>query len=303
MKNLNFYKNIGLQTDKQIFNYFIDTMIPTNKTWDYFLNWDKVTSGVDRHRNELDILNPLCYSNSLDEDLKNILRNNPSVVKVFPLLIAMRSDNISILDSFSLPEFNFHTFNFRKPPESDETIELFVEFFKKSGLGRLIEKKRIKNIHDYVLGIEAGLDSNGRKNRSGAIMESLIKNLLTNVYNLDSTNFTDQGDPKKVKELWGIDLPIDKTSRRADFIIYKNNKIFWIETNFYSGGGSKLKSTAGEYKSLYEFCNSNNIEFIWITDGGGWKSAEKAIEETFIETDYIFNLSMVKDGVLKEIIY
>ena len=134
-------------------------------------------------------------------------------------------------------------------------------------------------------------------------MESLIKNLLTSVYNLDSTNFTDQGTPKKVKELWGIDLPIDKTSRRADFIIYKNNKIFWIETNFYSGGGSKLKSTAGEYKSLYEFCNSNNIEFIWITDGGGWKSAEKAIEETFIETDYIFNLSMMKDGVLKEIIY
>ena len=57
----------------------------------------------------------------------------------------------------------------------EEEIDLFVKFFKKSGLENLIRSKKITNIYDYVIGVEAGLDSNGRKNRGGTIMElSLI---------------------------------------------------------------------------------------------------------------------------------
>ena len=103
------------------------------------------------------------------------------------------------------------------------------------------------------------------------------------------------------KGKWGVDLPVDKSSRRPDFVVYKNNKLYWIETNFYSGGGSKLKSTCGEYKSLYDFCSNNGVEFIWITDGEGWKTTLKPLEETFLHNDYIFNLSMVKDGVLNDL--
>ena len=84
--------------------------------------------------------------------------------------------------------------------------------------------------------------------------------------------------------------------------MYKNHKIYWVETNFYSGGGSKLKSTCGEYKKLYDFCNENNVQMIWITDGFGWNTTKTPLRETFIHTDYIFNLNMIKDGILNEVL-
>jgi type II restriction enzyme len=114
--------------------------------------------------------------------------------------------------------------------------------------------------------------------------------------------FIEQGTQREVKEKWGLHLPLDKSNRIVDFIINKNGKLIWIETNFYSGGGSKLKSTSGEYKDLFNFCKTNNIEFIWITDGNGWISTKKPLRETFNLTDYIINLNMIKNGVLKEII-
>jgi hypothetical protein len=101
---------------------------------------------------------------------------------------------------------------------------------------------------------------------------------------------------------WGLHLPLDKSNRIVDFIINKNGKLIWVETNFYSAGGSKLKSTAGEYKDLFKFCKENNIDFVWITDGNGWISTKKPLRETFNLTDYIINLNMIKNGVLKEII-
>jgi len=301
MKQLNFYKKNSLNNDQEVFSYFMETMISTNRTWEYFINWDKVFNGADKYRNELMKLNSLCGTLSPEEELKSLLKKTPDVIKVFPLLLAVRDKSISLLDSSSLSDFKFHDYDFSKTPNKEEEIDFFVEFFKKSGLEDLIKSKKITNIHDYIIGVEAGLDSNGRKNRGGTIMESLVKDMLVNIYNLDDSNFTDQGTPKKVKELWDIDLPVDKTKRRGDFIVNKNNKVYWIETNFYSGGGSKLKSTAGEYKDLYNFFKQENVEFIWITDGGGWKSAESAIKETFIATDYIFNLKMIQDGILDEV--
>ena len=301
MKQLSFYNKNQLNTDKEVFNYFMETMIPTNRTWEYFINWDKVFNGADKYRNELMALNSLCGTTSSTEELRSLLKKTPDVIKVFPLLLAVRDENISLLDSTSLSDFKFYDYDFSKIPSKEEEIDIFIKFFKKSGLENLIRSKKITNIYDYVIGVEAGLDSNGRKNRGGTIMESLVKDMLVDIYNLDDSNFTDQGTPKKVKELWGINLPVDKTSRRGDFIVNKNNKIYWIETNFYSSGGSKLKSTAGEYKALYNYFKQKNVEFIWITDGGGWKSAESAIEETFIATDYIFNLKMIQDRILDEV--
>jgi type II restriction enzyme len=75
-----------------------------------------------------------------------------------------------------------------------------------------------------------------------------------------------------------------------------------VETNFYSAGGSKLKSTAGEYKDLFKFCKENNIEFVWITDGNGWISTRKPLKETFELTDYLLNLNMIKNGFFEDII-
>ena len=85
-------------------------------------------------------------------------------------------------------------------------------------------------------------------------------------------------------------------------MINNNGKLILIEVNFYSAGGSKLKATAGEYKELSDMLSTQGLGFIWFTDGKGWNTAKTALQETFEHNDYIFNLDMVKDGVLEEVI-
>ena len=273
-----------------------------NRTWDYYTNWDNVFDNVLKYKIELGILNSLCGSKDFNTDFINILNKYPEVVKVFPTLLGIRDKRIEVLDDSLLPDFVFKSFDFGKSILFDHEIEDFVLFFEKSGLRNLIVEGGLTNIKDYSFGVEVGLGSNGRKNRGGTIMENLVDDLLKKVYFLEEDkDYTSQGSPSKVYDLWGIKLPVDKSSRRPDFIINRNNKIYWIETNFYSGGGSKLKSTCGEYKSLQDFCKTHSIEFIWITDGEGWRTTLKPLEETFIHNDYIFNLSMVKNGVLNEL--
>ena len=301
MKQINFYNKYRLNTPKDVFNYLVETILLNNRTWEYFINWDKVFNNVNQYKIELNILNSLCGSKDFNNELKHILENYPEVIKVFPTLLGVRDKKIDVLDSSVLPDFKFRKFDFGNPNLFSNNLENYVLFFEKSGLKKLIIDGGLTNIKDYTYGVEVGLDTNGRKNRGGTIMEDLVDDLLQKVYGLDESTYTSQGSPTSVKEKWGVDLPVDKSSRRPDFVVYKNNKLYWIETNFYSGGGSKLKSTCGEYKSLYDFCSNNGVEFIWITDGEGWKTTLKPLEETFLHNDYIFNLSMVKDGVLNDL--
>lgn len=301
MKDLHFYKKKGLSSPKEVFNYFENSILYNNRTWEYFINWKKVFQNVNEYKIELNILNSLCGSKDFDNELKHILKKYPEVIKVFPTLLGVRDKKINILDSSLLPEFRFKKFDFNNQESSSFNIEDYVLFIEKSGLKDLIINGGLSNLKDYTFGVEVGLDSNGRKNRGGTIMEDLVEGFFQKVYGLDKSSYITQGSKSSVKNQWNIDLPVDKSSRRPDFLIHKNNKLYWVETNFYSGGGSKLKSTCGEYKSLFNFCKNNNIEFIWITDGEGWKSTLKPLEETFLHNDYIFNLSMIKDGILKEI--
>ena len=106
----------------------------------------------------------------------------------------------------------------------------------------------------------------------------------------------------EIKRSWGIDVQVDKSSRRFDFAVRKEQSLYIIETNFYGGGGSKLKATAGEYKSLFDFLSAQSIKFIWITDGLGWKTTLRPLEEAFNHIEYTLNLKMVASGLFEEII-
>ena len=302
MKHLDFYTKRNLNNTDNVFKYLVDTILHTNRTWDYFTNWGKVFENVKKYNLELNILNSLSGSKDFDGELKYILKKYPEVIGVFPTLLGVRDMKLDVLDNSLLPDFVFKNYDFTKSTIDKKDIEDFVLYFNKSGLKTLILNGGLTNIKDYTFGVEVGLDTNGRKNRGGTIMETLVDSLLQKVYSLEKDiNYIDQGNPGKVYDLWGIEFPVDKSSRRPDFIVRKNNKTYWIETNFYSGGGSKLKSTCGEYKSIQDFCRDNGITFIWITDGDGWKTTLKPLEETFLHNDYIFNLSMIKDGVLNDL--
>lgn len=103
---------------------------------------------------------------------------------------------------------------------------------------------------------------------------------------------------EKIKNELGYDVPVDKSSRRYDFVIDNGKELFIVETNFYGGGGSKLKSTAGEYRNLFGVLKGQ-YKFFWITDGMGWKTTTKPLRETFDHNDYLFNLTMLEKGILE----
>ncbi len=111
-----------------------------------------------------------------------------------------------------------------------------------------------------------------------------------------------QATSPKIKREWGIKVEVDKSTRRFDFAVRNEDTLYLIETNFYSGGGSKLKATAGEYRDLFNFVSSQGHRFIWITDGLGWKKTLRPLEETFNYIDYTLNLKMVSTGLLSELI-
>ena len=162
----------------------------------------------------------------------------------------------------------------------------------------------MKNLVDYCFGVEVGFDTNARKNRTGDIMEKLVYKFLEEFCEENNNlQFIEQATQKRIKEFFNYDIKIDKNSRRFDFALFDRtkNKLFLMEVNYYSGGGSKLKATAGEYQYLNDFVKSQNIDFVWITDGKGWLTSLKPLEETFIHNDYVINLDMLKNGVLKEI--
>ena len=47
-----------------------------------------------------------------------------------------------------------------------------------TGLFDLLKNHIIRDLVDYVTGVETGLDSNGRKNRGGHLMEDLVEGYI-----------------------------------------------------------------------------------------------------------------------------
>lgn len=192
----------------------------------------------------------------------------------------------------------------KKRSYEDAEINNVIEFCERTGLLKLFSERKIKNLVDYCIGIEVGIGTNGRKNRSGIIMEGIMEWHVKNICEKLKLDYISQGTKAKVLERWGIELPSDKSDRAHDFIINDNGRLFIIETNFYTGQGSKLKSTAGEYQSLYEFFIEKETinNFVWITDGTGWLTAKRHLRETFDKIDYLFNIKLISEGALEEIL-
>lgn len=275
-------------------------------TWDYFTDFEKVKANVKKIEKELNLLNYLIGKENIEEEFLSLVEEYPKVRKILPILIAIRDDKLSstpIITNMEtlIPESKKYIFN----NEINENIkkELLI-FFKETGLKEFFESKVVKNLVDYCIGVEVGFDTNARKNRTGTLMENIVGNYLQN-YCSKYTNFSfiEQATQKRIKEFFNYDIEIDKNSRRFDFALYNKsiNKLYLIEVNYYSGGGSKLKATAGEYQYLNDFLKAQNLTFIWITDGIGWFTALRPLEETFNHNDYVINLEMLKNGILEEI--
>ena len=238
--------------------------------YEYYTNFEKIYSNVEKVKIELNILNSLIGSKNIKNDFKEILRRYPEVLNCIPLLLAVREKEIRVTSS----EGEF-TYNFRKQNYSVEQYEIFME---KTGLFDLLENHIISNLIDYVTGVETGLDTNGRKNRTGHAMENLVESFIQKSGFIKNETYFKEMKTHQISEKWHINLSAisndEKTEKKFDFVVKTDSMIYGIEVNFYNRGGSKLNETARSYKTLALEANTiDGFTFVWVTDGYGWKDA------------------------------
>jgi len=304
MKYSEIYKErIGCNSEDEVFEYLIATLKETITKWDYFVNWTKVLDNINDIEIDLNILNYLIGKNNIKSEFISLLKKQPSIAKLIPILVASRESNYKILTKYGYDEFVYEDYSFKsKKGLTDNEIQKIVCFAIESGFLELLESKRIKNVVDYVIGVEVGLDSNGRKNRTGKLMEDIVEFFVKDLCKRNGYEYMTQANSRKVEQKWKLKLTVDKSSRKVDFAIYNRKNLYLIETNFYGGVGSKLKSTAGEYRTMFEYWKNDGHKFIWITDGLGWKSTSRPLRETFNYIDCLLNLEMVSKKILEDII-
>ena len=297
MKQHSAFKNIlDCNDEDDVFSYLISSLKETIKSFDYFVNWKKVIKNYQDVETSLNLLNTLIGKEDVEQAALKLLREYPKVIGIVPALLAERDKKIALLPN---PQnFDIKRFDFTKPMSAEDG----VLFLQESGFLKLLSNRNIKSIPDYFIGVEVGLDSNGRKNRSGTSMENLVEFFVKDICERNGYEYIAQATADKIKAKWAKNITVTKSSKRIDFAINTPKKLYLIETNFYGGGGSKLKSTAGEYADIYHQWTRDGHQFIWVTDGYGWKTTQRPLRDTFNTTDYIINLDMIQKGVLEELL-
>ena len=283
---------------KRDFNKWLSKFKTSISDYTYYVDFEKIYKNVDKVKVELNILNSLIGSKNIEEEFQNILIKYPETLECIPLLLAVRSREIFVKD-----EINEYLFKFDKMVYS---MKDYIRFMKESGLFNLLQNHIINNLYDYVLGIEVGLDSNGRKNRGGHLMENLVESYIIKAGYKKDVNYFKEMYLKDIEKKWNLDLSEmsgnNTSTKRFDFVIKTDKQVYVIETNFYSGGGSKLNETARSYKMLaQESKKVDGVTFIWFTDGTGWNSARKNLEETFNELETMYNIDDLENGILENL--
>ncbi len=302
MKNINFYKKVlGCNDEEEIFKYLVDNLKKSILTWSYFVNWEKVFENTKKIELGLNVLNYLIGKKYFDQEFNFLIKQHPEVIRIIPAILAVRNGSkgseLNILVDYQNKRFVYEDYDFNKIELIEEDINKYLLFIDKTGLKDLLSSQKIKNLVDYVVGVEVGLDSNGRKNRCGSHMEKIVEYFIKDFCERNNLKYLRQANADVVSENWNIVIPVDKNNRRYDFAIYDGKNVMIFETNFYGAQGTKIKSTAGEYRALYDLLKEK-CKFIWITDGTGWKKSISSLRETYDHNDYIFNLDMIEKGVL-----
>jgi type II restriction enzyme len=282
----------------RIFSEWLSKFKTSISDYAYYVDFDKVHRNVDAVKIELNILNSLIGSRNIESDFERLLAGYPAILKCIPLLLAVREHEIYAVDSDGEFTYDFCNANYG--------AEQYKIFMRKTGLFDLMQNRILSNLVDYVTGVETGLDSNGRKNRGGHLMENLVEAYLQRAgFRKNETYFKEMrlGD---IERRWGIDLSAvsnqGRTVKRFDFVVKTPAKIYAVEANFYASGGSKLNETARSYKNIaLEASALDGFAFVWFTDGCGWRQARHNLEETFEVLEHLYNIDDLENGIMTRI--
>ncbi|NLK46603.1 MAG: restriction endonuclease [Treponema sp.] len=283
---------------KRDFTEWLSTFRKSIATYSYYVDFNKIYENVETIKIELNILNSLIGSKNIKTEFETLLKKYPEILKCIPILLAVRSTEIAISDENG--SFNF---NFTKQTAS---ISEYSKFMEKSGLFDLLQNHLINNFIDYVTGVETGLDSNGRKNRGGHLMEDLVESYIKKAGFVKDKNYFKEMYIHEITDKWAVDLSAisnqGKMEKRFDYVIKTEKMIYVIETNFYGSSGSKLNETARSYKTLaQEIASIPGVSFVWFTDGKGWMSARNNLEETFDIMEHMYCIKDMEDGIMEKI--
>lgn len=281
---------------KRNFNEWLGGFRESIADYGYYIDFPKIYKNVDAIKIELNILNTLVGSQNIEQEFDNLIAKYPETLKCIPILLAIRSNEIYAIDEDGEYNYNFSKMNY--------SAEQYKIFMRKTGLFDLITNHIINNLVDYATGIETGLDSNGRKNRGGHLMENLVEGFIQKAGYVKDKDYFKEMNLSKIENKWRIDLSAisnqGSTEKRFDFVIKTNNSIYGIETNFYGSRGSKLNETARSYKTLaLEAKMIDGFKFVWFTDGKGWNSTRNNLKETFDILDDIYNINDLESGVIE----
>ena len=283
---------------KREFNDIIDSLRDSIATYNYYVDFDKVYKNVSKVEMQLNLLNYLIGKENIEEEFIKLIVEYPDVIEVIPILLAVREGEIKIIDGEVI------LYSFKK---MNRNILDYTKLLKESGLIELFEKKKIKNLVDYVTGVEVGLDTNARKNRTGHLMEDIVESYIKKIPNVEYLKEATKND---IKRCFNTDILDNlslgdekKTNKRFDFVIKsKSGKLLLIETNFYGGSGSKLNETARSYAKLgKDIKELNGAEFVWITDGKGWRSTQNNLREAYSVIEHLYTLDDLDKGILEKI--
>lgn len=286
------------------FNVWLSSFRDSIADYGYYIDFAKVYRNVDGIKVKLNILNSLIGSKNIKEDFKSLIKRYPEVLKCIPLLLAVRAKEIYCQDENG--GYLYH-FDFEKyPPNSQAHYERYSYFMEHTGLFDLLENHIINNLVDYATGIETGLDSNGRKNRGGHLMEDLLESFIKKAGFIKDESYFKEMKIKDIEKKFHLDLSAisnkGKTVKRFDFVIKTEHAVYGIETNFYASSGSKLNETARSYKQISQEAQKiNNFTFVWFTDGKGWLDARNNLEETFDAMEHLYNINDMENGIIKEV--
>ena len=304
MKLLPTHRALGLENAEQSFGHFLATLSQGLRDWDYFVNWDKVIRNTREIEMDLNLWNYLLGKPNFEEEFRALVGQHPQIVRTIPSLLVRdggNSKSFNILTSQgdrSAPKF----FDFSKPASNAQLVEDALEFVSHSGLRRIFDDGGVKNLVDYVLGVEAGVDSNGRKNRGGSAMEKLVEDFVAQTCHESGFDYLSEVTPAAASRQWGITTLESFEGRRFDFVIRNGSRLIPIETNFYGAGGSKLKSVAGEFIELEQRVKSRNLELVWITDGPGWLTTKGPLKTAYLAMDFVMNIELMQQGMLRDIL-
>ena len=284
---------------KRDFDEWLAGFRETIADYKYYVDFGKVYNNVESIRIELNILNSLIGIRGIETEFERIVTKYPEVLKCIPILLAKRESEIKAMDADG--EF---CYNFRK---LSYPLEQYKIFMRKTGLFDLMENHIIHNLIDYVTGVETGLDSNGRKNRGGHLMEDLVESYLVKAGLVKGETYFKEMYIHEIEDKWNVDLSSisnnGQAEKRFDFVVKGADKIYGIETNFYSSQGSKLNETARSYKTItLETKDLPYFEFVWFTDGKGWNTAKRNLKETFDVLENLYNIKDLESGVVERVL-